>query len=57
MLDYDVCMYAYYLISAIVVTPLSSVSIRVLNSLILEQRSSYTIAQWSSPISFFPLGA
>jgi hypothetical protein len=29
----------------------------VLNSFILEQCSSYIIAQWSSPIRFFPLGA
>ena len=45
-------MDARYLGSAIVVTLLSSVSIRVSNSFILKQRSSYVIAQLSSPIKF-----
>jgi len=43
---------ARYLGSAVVVTLLSSVSIRVSNSFILKQRSSYVIAQLSSPIKF-----
>ena len=45
-------MDARYLGSAVVVTLLSSVSIRVSNSFILKQRSSYVIAQLSSPIRF-----
>ena len=45
-------MDAHYLGSAVVVTLLSSVSIRVSNSFILKQRSSYVIAQLSSPIRF-----
>ena len=45
-------MNARYLGSAVVVTLLSSVSIRVSNSFILKQRSSYVIAQLSSPIKF-----
>ena len=39
--DHDVCVDARYLGSAVVVTLLSSVSIRVWKSAILEQRPSF----------------
>jgi hypothetical protein len=57
MLDCDVCMYACYLISAIVVTSFVLGEHTSADSFIPEQCSRYVIAWLSSPIRFFPLGA